>query len=221
LPDPDAVLPRPTTGYAQVKEALPRAIGNAQSARSRLDALTGQLRAMGDRYALESRLQQKQTELQSLQEEYDAISRAMDALNRADQILQNRFSPELGQRAADIFAQLTGGRYQQVLFDRNFALSAAPVGDTFARDIRLLSQGAADQLYLATRLAICQMVLPEDKCAPLILDDALANFDNDRMAAALEWLVQESAQRQILLFTCHTREGEYLAGRSGVHQLTL
>ena len=221
LPDPEAVLPRPTTGYAQVKEALPRAIGNAQSARSRLDALTGQLRGLGDRDALESRLQQKSEELTRLQGEYDAIARAMDALNRADQTLQNRFSPELGQRAADIFAQLTGGRYQQVLFDRSFALSAAPTGDASARDIRLLSQGTADQLYLATRLAICQMVLPEERRAPLILDDALANFDNDRMAAALEWLVQESARRQILLFTCHTREGEYLSGRSCVHQLTL
>lgn len=221
LPEPDAVLPRPTTGYAQVKEALPRAIGNAQSARSRLDALTGQLQALGDRDALESRLQQKRAELHRLQGEYDAIAAAMDALNRADQIMQNRFSPELGQRAAEIFAQLTDERYEQVLFDRSFALSATPAGDTSPRDIRLLSQGTADQLYLATRLAICQMVLPAEKSAPLILDDALANFDDARMAAALEWLAAEAAQRQILLFTCHTREGSYLAGRSGVHHVTL
>ena len=220
LPDPDAVLPRPTISCAQVKEALPRAIGSAQAARSRCDALAGQLQAMGDRDALESRLQQKKEELSRLQGEYAAIARAMEALSRADQTMQNRFSPELGQRAAEIFAHLTDARYQQVLFDRNFALSATPTGDT-ARDIRLLSQGAADQLYLATRLAICQMVLPPEKSAPLILDDALANFDNDRMAAALEWLVQESQNRQILLFTCHTREGEYLAHRHGVHHIAL
>ena len=71
------------------------------------------------------------------------------------------------------------------------------------------------------RLAISQMVLPEDKAAPLILDDALANFDAKRMAAALEWLLEESKQRQILLFTCHTREQEYLHGREGVNHLAL
>lgn len=221
LPDPDAVLPRPTVSYEQVKDALPRAIGNAQAARSQLDTLSGQLHALGDRDALESRLQQQTAELSRLQSEYDAIAKAMDALNRADQTMQNRFSPELGQRAADIFGALTAGRYHQVLFDRSFALSAAPSGDNSPRDIRLLSQGTADQLYLATRLAICQMVLPEEKQVPLILDDALTNFDAKRMASVLEWLLEESKRRQILLFTCHTRESEYLRGRDGVTHLGL
>ena len=221
LPDPDALLPRPTTSRAQIQEALPRSMANAQSIRSQLDMLGGQIRAMGDRDTLESRLSQKQAEFKCLQAEYDAIAHAMDALSRADQTLQNRFSPELGQRAAEIFGAMTGGKYAQVLFDRSFALSATPTGDPAPRDIRLLSQGAADQLYLATRLAICEMVLPADKAAPLILDDALANFDADRMAAALEWLAQAAEERQILLFTCHTREREYLSGRNGIHCLTL
>ena len=221
LPAPDELLPRPTTGRAQVQEALPRAMGNAQAVRSQLDMLGGQIRAMGDRDTLESRLAAKQAELSRLQAEYTAIAAAMDALSRADQTLQNRFSPELGQRAAEIFGALTGGRYQQVLFDRSFALSAAPTGDPAPRDIRLLSQGAADQLYLATRLAICEMVLPADKSTPLILDDALANFDHARMAAALEWLADAAKERQILLFTCHTREGEYLSGRNNVTYLSL
>lgn len=221
LPDPDELLPRPTTSRAQVQEALPRAMANVQATRSQLDMLGGQIRAMGDRDTLESRMAQKQAEFTRLQAEYTAIARAMDALSRADQTLQNRFSPELGRRAAEIFGALTSGRYQQVLFDRSFALSAAPSGDPSPRDIRLLSQGAADQLYLATRLAICEMVLPADKAAPLILDDALANFDNERMAVALDWLINAAKERQILLFTCHTREGEYLSGRDNVNCLFL
>ena len=85
----------------------------------------------------------------------------------------------------------------------------------------MLSQGAADQLYLAVRLAICQLVLPPEKHIPLILDDVFASFDDQRLAAALEWLFQESQNRQILLFTCHDRERTYLAGRPGVHILAL
>lgn len=87
------------------------------------------------------------------------------------------------------------------------------------RALSLLSQGAGDQLYLAVRLAICRMVLPLDKAAPLILDDALANFDDTRMAAALDWLAEESRTRQILLFTCHRREGDYLRDRAHVISL--
>ena len=100
--------------------------------------------------------------------------------------------------------------------DRSFHLTAQPTGDPLQRDIQLLSAGAADQLYLAARLAICQLVLPEEKQVPIILDDALTNFDDERCAAALRLLKQEAAHRQILLFTCHSREAALLAGDPAV-----
>lgn len=65
-----------------------------------------------------------------------------------------------------------------------------------------MSCGTADQMYLALRLAMCRMLLPED--APLILDDALVNFDDDRCEAALEVLREEAEKRQVILFTCRT-----------------
>ena len=45
-----------------------------------------------------------------------------------------------------------------------------------------------------------------------ILDDALTNFADARCAAALRWLKQAAAHRQILLFTCHSREADFFAG---------
>lgn len=170
---------------------------------------------------LTAQLAEKRRKLESLQSEYEAIQLAMDTLSAANQTLQNRFSPALGARTAEIFSALTGGRYDKVLLDRTLALSAEPSGDSTPRSIQVLSQGAADQLYLAVRLAICQLVLPPEKHVPLILDDVFASFDDQRLAAALEWLLQESQNRQILLFTCHDRERTYLAGRPGVHILTL
>ena len=221
LPDPTESLPRPSISHTQLSGALLRVTDNIQSLRSQLDVLKGQIHAAGDRDTLESRLARKRSELSRLQEEYQAITTAMDALSRADQTMQSRFSPELGRRAAEIFGALTGGKYRQVLFDRSFALSATPSDGSIPRSIQLLSQGAADQLYLATRLAICEMVLPADKSIPLILDDALANFDQQRMMAALDWLADAARHRQILLFTCHTREIEYLSGRDNVTYLSL
>ena len=64
-------------------------------------------------------------------------------------------------------------------------------------------------MSLAVRLAVCDMVLPADH--PLILDDALTSFDDERMEAALRYLMEISRQRQILLFTRQEREGQYLA----------
>ena len=221
LPDPEEILPQPTTGRTQLQEALPRTIANMHGAQSRLDVLSGQLHAAGDRDTLESRLTQKQLQLQQAQKEYDALALAMDALTRADLTMQSRFSPALGQRTAEIFSAMTGGKYQKVLLHRDFSLAAEPQGDMAVRSVQFLSQGAADQLYLSCRLAICDMVLPADKRCPVILDDALANFDDDRLHATLDWLAQEAQNRQILLFTCQKREADYLSSRSDVHLLSL
>ncbi len=190
-------------------------------ARSRYDHLLGRIRGLDRSSDLTDQLSQKREELARLQQEYDAITLAMTALEQANIILKNRFSPALGARAAEIFSALTDGRYDKVLLSQDMALSAEQSGDPMSRSIRLLSQGAADQLYLAVRLAICGMVLPEEKHVPLILDDALVSFDDRRLRAALDVLLAESEQRQILLFTCQTRERDYLAGHKNVTVLTL
>lgn len=182
------------------------------AARSSADRLEGQLRALGDPVVLRSSAQLTAEQLQTLAKEYDSLCLAMEALNRANASIQARFSPALGRRTAEIFKELTAGRYSGVVLDRTLHLSAEPVGDTIYRDSALLSAGAADQLYLAARLAICELVLPLEDPAPIILDDALANFDDARCAAALQWLKKEAERRQILLFTCHSREADFFAG---------
>lgn len=84
-----------------------------------------------------------------------------------------------------------------------------------------LSRGTVDQLYLAVRLAVCQLCLPGEDPAPLVLDDALVTFDDRRMALALDALAELGRERQILLFTCQEREGNYLEGRPGVTRTAL
>ena len=68
-----------------------------------------------------------------------------------------------------------------MLLDQDLRPSAQESGQFVAHDVPFLSQGAADQLYLAVRLAICDMVLPRDRACPVLLDDALVNFDDERM----------------------------------------
>ena len=204
-----------------VTEALAQAQQALTGARRRYDTLLGRIRALDSSSDLTAQLSQKQEELARLQEEYDAIALAMTALEQANTTLQNRFSPALGARAAEIFAALTAGKYDKVLLSSDLSLSAEAAGDPMSRSIQQLSQGAADQLYLAVRLAICDMVLPAEKHVPLILDDALVTFDDDRLRAALDYLLSESKNRQILLFTCHDRERAYLQGRENVSVIRL
>lgn len=215
----------PVERPVQSREALQAALADceaaAREAQRRIDYTAGRSRALGEWADTESALAEKRAEREVLQGEYDAIALAMDALARANTALQSRFSPALGQRAAELFERMTGSKYRAVLLDRSFHAAAEETGSPIARDVGSLSQGAADQLYLAVRLAICGLVLDADKSVPLVLDDALVRFDDARCAQALELLLEESRRRQILLLTCQHREARCLAGREGVHIQTL
>ena len=217
---PDAGVPvepaaRPARPRAELQRALDALALRRREAQSAFDYTSGRCRAIGDAAALEAALAQKRDALAQEQSEYDAIALAMEALQSANTALQNRFSPALSRRAGELFSRLTGGKYESVLLDRTFSAQAGEAGESVSHDAQLLSLGTLDQLYLAVRLAICESVLPADDPPPLVLDDALVRFDDDRCRAALDLLLEESRSRQILLFTCQHRESAYLAGRSG------
>ena len=210
------MLPQPGTPRpAPQRDLLVRQGAEAESRlhqiASQIQYLSGRIQALSNTQELAQAMEEAQQRRDRLQREYDAIALAMETLTDANTQLQNRFSPALGKKSAKIFAKLTDEKYNRVLLNRSLEVSAGETGDAVDRGTLQLSQGAVDQLYLAVRLAICEMVLPKDKSVPLILDDALVNFDDRRMALALDLLVALAEHRQILLFSCHSREGDYLA----------
>ena len=140
-----------------------------------------------------TRLEDLESRRDDLLEQYEALEMAIATLRDANDEMQQRFAPELGRRAGEIMARLTGGKYASLSFSRELDASAKREGDTVAHEKAFLSEGTADQLYLALRLAICELALPEGCSCPIILDDALVNFDDERMAYALE-LLEEMAE---------------------------
>ena len=208
----DAPTQPPARSREELETALVPVRTELSAARSAADRLSGRISAMGGRAALEAQEERLTAQLAVLNDEYDAIALAMETLEEANSELQNRFAPQLGQRAAELFSLLTDGTYSDVALDRSFHLAAAPAGDPIRRDAQLLSAGAGGQLYLAVRLAVCELVLPREDAPPLGLDDALADFDDRRCRTALRLLKEEAKRRQILLFTCHSREAAFFDG---------
>lgn len=220
---PAAAVERPVLSRSQLQAELSSNTAGQEELRRRRHTAQGQIQALGDSAQLEAELAEKEERRKTLQEEYDAVTLASQVLEQANLTLQQRFSPALGEKSAEIFTKLTQGKYNKVLLNKTLSPSAQEKGSLLPRETFQLSQGTADQLYLAVRLAICEMVLPADKAAPLVLDDALVTFDDDRMAEALSYLVQLSQRRQILLFTCQSREAACLRDRNlpGVRHIRL
>lgn len=167
----------------------------------------GILAHMGGRSDMEARRGELDAQLSQRLEEYDALTTALEALSAANDALRQRFSPALNQKAGELFAALTGGRWPRLTLARDFSAQAA-AEDTLPRSSLALSTGTAEQLYLAVRLAVCALTVPD---APIVLDDALTAFDDARCALALALLKEQARERQILLFSCHSREEQWAA----------
>ena len=90
----------------------------------------------------------------------------------------------------------------------DLSLQAAAREEAVLRESLWRSDGTADQLALALRLAVAQVLTPE---APMVLDDTLVRFDDDRLTAALKLLQEIAREKQVILFTCQNREATLLA----------
>ena len=174
---------------------------------SRADKLAGAMDQMGDPLAMEAERAGLEQEIRRLEERYAALRLARHALMEADEHLRARFSPMLCDLTGKLFSRLTGGRYDKVQLDRELHVTVHPADSPVYRPLSYLSEGTVDQLYLALRLAICELLLPQ---APIILDDALVYFDDTRLRLALETLRELGRTRQILLFSCQDREQRIL-----------
>ena len=174
--------------------------------RDELARTDGALSQMGNPETLEERKSELDGQLARRLEEYDALSTALEALSAANDQLRRRFSPALNQKAGELFAALTGGRWDGLSLARDFSAQAVREGEALPRPALALSTGTAEQLYLAVRLAVCALTVPD---APILLDDALAAFDDGRMERALALLKEMGEERQILLFSCHSREAAW------------
>ena len=162
----------------------------------------GRLAIIGDPVMLESEIMRLEENREALQKELEEIELARQVLKEADEEIQRKFAPQLGKIASEYMSFVTDGRYEDVLLNRNFIAMAKAKDDAIARSTEYLSAGTTDILYLAVRLAVCEIALPGPELCPLILDDALVNMDEKRYAQAMRLLGEIAKERQVILFTC-------------------
>jgi len=195
-----------TLSEAQTEQALQQLDWEQRQLHQRLGQYEGQMEALGDRGAIEQELTQVQERLGKLENYNAALTMALETLNQATTELQRRFAPRISARARELFGKLTGGRYDRLLLSSDFSMEVAATDEDIPHGVLWRSDGTADGLYLALRLAVAEELTPE---APLVLDDAFVRFDDKRLKAAMEILKEYAEEKQVILFTCQTREKEW------------
>ena len=169
----------------------------------RLGQFQGQAEALGQESALRATLKQVRSRIERLEETYSALEVAQKALSTATSELQRRFAPRIAKRAQELFGKLTDGRYEKVMLAEDLSIHVSAQQEATTRPSQWRSDGTVDQLYLALRLAVAEELTPD---APLVLDDAMVRFDDKRLATALNILSEMAEDKQVILFTCQSRE---------------
>ena len=147
-----------------------------------------------------NRLDELRREEHDLALDAAAIAKAHAELRAAVREYQDAHRNDLAARTAAQFDHLSAGRGRRVLLDEGFRVS---VGLRDGRTIQpaQLSQGARDQLYVALRIAIADLVAGRVDL-PMVFDDPFLTFDPDRMRRMRETFARMAeGGRQVWLLT--------------------
>lgn len=171
--------------------------------RNELDKMDGSARAA----EMAEDIQIQMGRLEHDVEQYARLKIASSVLNQAIERFRKKNQGPIITRAADLFKQITGNAFEGVRADSDDRGKPLLVGvRTNSGEIVTvdgMSDGTADQLYLALRLAGLEEYLDKNETMPFIVDDILIKFDDARATATLKALAGLSTKTQVIFFTHH------------------
>ena len=132
------------------------------------------------------------------------LSLAQALLKRAIERFEKEHQPSMLSEVGILLAQMTGGRYVSIRrrLDEAGTMLVEQINGKLKTPSQL-STGTREQLYLAIRLAYVQQYCRESEPLPLIMDDILVNFDEQRAKNTLDVLLALPDHIQVLFLTCH------------------
>ena len=110
------------------------------------------------------------------------------------------------KRASALLPRLTLGSFRGLRVGVEERQIVALRDDGKELGVDAMSEGTRYQLYLALRVASLERYLERNPPLPLVLDDVLIHFDDERAAAAFDVLGELALRTQILFFTHHARD---------------
>ncbi|MFQ5671624.1 MAG: AAA family ATPase [Nitrospinales bacterium] len=208
-------------------DEVTRYLKELQEAKDRVNQEMGEIRNELNQLASEDELLIKQNELGIKNEQLKFCARewvtckiAHFMLERAKQKYERERQPEVIRAAENIFSRVTGGRYNKIFkpLDKDEILIDNESGQR--RGVVEMSRGTREQLYLAMRLGLIEEYEKRSEPLPVIMDDVLVNFDDERALSLMKILKAFAATRQVIVLSCH-HQSLKIYKRLGANQLAV
>ncbi|EAC2629656.1 ATP-binding protein [Listeria monocytogenes] len=150
----------------------------------------------------------EKSKLQQISTEWTETKLTLQMLQNTMQQLQEGKLPKTLKLASEYFNHLTSGNYRKVyLHDNRLQVESKDSIPFFPEE---LSQATKEQLYLAIRFALID-VIHKDFPLPIIIDDGFVHFDSSRMGQMMQLLQKRKSENQVIFFTCHQETRKYFS----------
>ena len=160
-----------------------------------------------NKFEVEEQLEYYKEQRQELVDLEKSINIAKDTLEEAYNEMKNEITPKFTKDLSLLIEKISSNKYKKAKFDTEYGLRVEKENGEYV-DCNRLSIGTIDQLYLSLRLSAMNEISEEKM--PIILDEAFAYFDNERLENILKYIYENYKENQVLIFTCSNREKEIM-----------
>ena len=132
---------------------------------------------------------------------------AKNILEKAYEKMKNTVTPKFTKNLSENIDEITKGKYKNVMVKDDNGLIVELDNGNYV-EAKRLSVGTIDQLYLSLRLSMTEDLSKEKM--PIILDEAFAYYDTQRLENILKYLSEKYNNRQKILLTCKKKKKKIL-----------
>lgn len=156
---------------------------------------------------MEEQLQELNEKEAMLNKQNSAIELAKEVLEIAYTKMKENVTPKFTENLSKNIEKISNGKYKKVkINDEEGIIVEKQNGEYISAE--KLSVGTIEQLYLSLRFGAIKELSEESM--PIILDEAFAYYDEERLKNILTYISKEYGNNQIIIFTCTNREVEVL-----------
>ena len=156
---------------------------------------------------IEEKIVNNNEEIVNLRKLESSMNLAKALLEKAYQKMKNTVTPKFTENLSKNIKEITNGKYSNVMLQEDNGLIVELQNGNYVAANKL-SIGTIDQLYLSLRLSMIEDL--SNEIMPIILDEAFAYYDTQRLENILKYLSDRYHNRQIIIFTCTEREKDML-----------
>jgi uncharacterized protein YhaN len=164
-------------------------------------------------------------QLQEHAREWSRLTIAEALLEKTRHKFERERQPSVVQHAQDFFSRVTGQRYSRLFSpvgEQNGQQTITVIdGSGASKQPNELSRGTREQLYLALRFGLIREFGEHAERLPVVVDEALVNFDPDRARLAARAFAELAETNQVLVFTCHPTTADMFADVAGAQVIDI